>query len=208
MAFESAISATKTQYLHYTRELITQTLTSVNKTISDSMLLMWGKKCWKFLDFASIKSDSKAAAKKRVHSKVPKTPEQEVFEEFSDFYLFAHEFLCLASNSISRLEIVKDIFQPNFTLRKIECGLSKDQIKQYLYELTSEDRKGECRPNKLLETYLENDFFDHTPTRDEGYAMSNKEAGIEPSKKLMTIFPSNVKPLEYEIRKNTLGDSV
>ena len=65
------------------------------------MLLMWGKKCWKFLDFASIKSDSKAAAKKRVHSKVPKTPEQEVFEEFSDFYLFAHEFLCLASNSIS-----------------------------------------------------------------------------------------------------------
>jgi hypothetical protein len=38
--------------------------------------------------------------------------------------------------------------------------------------------------------------------------MSNKEAGIEPSKKLMTIFPSNVKPLEYEIRKNTLGDSV
>jgi hypothetical protein len=89
----------------------------------------------------------------------------------------------------------------------MECGLSKDSIKQYLYELTSDDRSGEYRPNKLLEIFLENDFYDKTPTRDEGLTISNKEAGIEPSKKLMTLFPENVKPLEYEVRRTSLRES-
>ena len=79
---------------------------SVNKTISDSMLLMWCKKCWKYLEFSQIKSGSKAATKKKVTSKIAKSPEQEAFEEFADFYLFPHEFLCLASNALHRLEVV------------------------------------------------------------------------------------------------------
>lgn len=59
-----------------------------------------------------------------------------------------------------------------------------------------------------MEIFQENDFYDHLPTKFEGKVMTNKEAGVEPSKKLMTIFPSNVKPLEYEILRMTLGDSV
>jgi hypothetical protein len=55
---------------------------------------------------------------------------------------------------------------------------------------------------------VENDFYDKIPFRDEGLCMTNREAGIEPSKKLMSLFPENIKPLEYELRKNNLRDSV
>jgi hypothetical protein len=102
---------------------------SVGKTVSTSMFIMWCKKCWKYLDYAYIKCESKSAMKKKHSFKGSKSPEQEAIDEFAEFYIFAHEFLCLAANSISRSNIVESIFQPNFELRKIECGFTKDQIK-------------------------------------------------------------------------------
>jgi hypothetical protein len=41
----------------------------------------------------------------------------------------------------------------------------------------------------LIELFVETDFFEKPPTRDEGNAISNKDAGVEASKKHMSIFP-------------------
>jgi hypothetical protein len=39
-------------------------------------------------------------------------------DEFKDFYLFPHEYLCLACNSFERLDIMKTIPKPEFQLKK------------------------------------------------------------------------------------------
>jgi hypothetical protein len=84
--------------------------------------MMWCKKCWKFLDSAHSNSEAKTGPKKKVNSKVIKTKEQEAFDDFSNFYIFPHEFLCLASNNIDRLAVIDKISKPNFDLRKVEVG--------------------------------------------------------------------------------------
>jgi hypothetical protein len=94
---------------------------------------------------------------------------------------------------VRRVEIIQNIFKPNFELRKIEIGLSKDQVKSYLYEMTTKDISGELRPNKLLDIFVENDFYEKPLIKDEGYCMTNKQAGIEPSRKSLTLFPENLK---------------
>ena len=90
----------------------------------------------------------------------------------------------------------------------MSCGVSRDQVKQSLYELTSSDIEGELRPNKLLEIFLENDFYEKTPSRDDGDCLSNKIAGIDPSRKFMTLFPETLKIIELNHTKNTLKDSI
>ena len=36
------------------------------------------------------------------------------YNEFQDFYIFPHEFLCLAANSHNRNEIIKKVYSPNW----------------------------------------------------------------------------------------------
>jgi hypothetical protein len=40
------------------------------------------------------------------------------FNEFSDFYIFPHEFLCLSANSHNRDEIMKTVYKPNWEVLK------------------------------------------------------------------------------------------
>ena len=63
MAFESTANCQKTQHLPYNKKVLAKTLMSVNKIISNSMLIMWIKKCWKYMDFAQIISNSKSKKK-------------------------------------------------------------------------------------------------------------------------------------------------
>jgi hypothetical protein len=48
----------------------------------------------------------------------------ETFEEMQDFFIFPHEFLCLACNASDRLELLQHMYRPNFKLRKTEiCNI-------------------------------------------------------------------------------------
>ena len=42
------------------------------------------------------------------------------FEEFSDFFIFPHEFLCLLCNANDRMNLHDNIDRPNMKLRKTE----------------------------------------------------------------------------------------
>jgi hypothetical protein len=54
-----------------------------------------------------------------------------------------------------------------------------DAKKFFYYNLTDEDLKGDCRPHYLLLDKLEENFFEHFPKRDEGFALDNRAAGIK-----------------------------
>ncbi len=73
-----------------------------------------------------------------------------------------------------------EIFNPDTALKSI---YSLDKRKYYLYNLDEEDIKGEIIPTKILQKNFELRFFENIPIKDEGYALLNKIAGIEPSKK-------------------------
>ena len=112
------------------------------------------------------------------------------FEDFKDFYMFAHEFLALACNSRDRLNLVLNAYVPNFNneVKETIKGLNLNRFnavdanKFFYYEMTDEDLKGDCRPHFLLLDQLEEDFFEHIPKRDEGFALSNNAAGFEINK--------------------------
>ena len=52
-----------------------------------------------------------------------------------------------------------------------------------MYKLSRDEIKGDFRPYGILKKELENDFYDNIPNQDEGHTISNKQAGINPTKK-------------------------
>jgi hypothetical protein len=101
--------------------------------------------------------------------------------------MFPHEFLALACNSRDRISLVSTVYKPNFksSIKETIKGLNLNKFnavdanKFFYYDMTEEDLKGDCRPHFLLQDALEDDFFEHIPRRDEGFALSNNQAGFE-----------------------------
>jgi len=56
-------------------------------------------------------------------------------------------------------------------------------LSSFTFKLDKSELAGEYRPNKILKKELETDFYEHIPTHEEGLALTNKAAGISPSKK-------------------------
>jgi hypothetical protein len=42
------------------------------------------------------------------------------YDDFKDFYIFPHEFLCLAANSHNRLSLIGKVYKPNWNDLKIK----------------------------------------------------------------------------------------
>jgi hypothetical protein len=131
------------QQLPLSEKVIKQALMPLNRAMPQSMLIMWCKKCWRYLECSEIKMKSGGNTKK-------KRPDDacihcHTFEEFSDFFIFPHEFLCLLCNANDRMNLHDNIDRPNMKLRKTEIfniaskkggKATLESKKQYFYQVT------------------------------------------------------------------------
>lgn len=73
--------------------------------------------------------------------------------------------------------------------------------------MTQEDIKGECRPSHLPSDRLHDTFYDNLPVRTDGFALPNKEAGINISKRDKSLGISN-KQVDYNLKKTNLREQI
>ena len=105
-------------------------------------------------------------------------------EGFKDFYIYPYEFLSLICNAKNRLEVIQKHFNPNFRLQKIIFkNANNSGNANFVYRIEDEELRGDLRPNHLLNRKLEDNFYENIFTYDIGQAISNEEAGINPSRR-------------------------
>lgn len=71
--------------------------------------------------------------------------------------------------------------------------------------MTEKDLKGETRPRHLVKNKCEFQFYENLPTRTDGDALTDKEAGINICKKDMALNLSQ-KNADYTLRRMNLRD--
>jgi len=104
-------------------------------------------------------------------------------------FLYPYEYLSMVCNAKYRINVLANCSKPNFNTEKSyntvvgPRGASAGPSKFFVYKLHRDELRGDYRPNIVLALELENDFYEHIPTHDEGLALTNKAAGINPSKK-------------------------
>lgn len=95
----------------------------------------------------------------------------------------------MVCNAKYRINVLESCSKPNFSIEKSyntvvgPRGGASGPKGFFVYKMHREELRGDYRPNIALHEELENDFYEHIPIHDEGLALSNKAAGINPSKK-------------------------
>lgn len=115
-----------------------------------------------------------------------------IADEYKNFYVFPHEYLCLICNAKDRVNMLENAFKLNFALEKELISNNLQPMKHQInansfivYNLTKAEEGDwrDWRPTKILNAELEADFYDNIPQNDDGMAFTNKRAGINPTKK-------------------------
>lgn len=78
------------------------------------------------------------------------------YDDFKDFYIFPHEYLCLAANSHNRLKLIGKVYKPNWEDLKIKGQsnlnqpINLEQKCQFLFEFGDEDLNGPGQPHGIF----------------------------------------------------------
>ena len=89
--------------------------------------------------------------------------------------------------------MLRNAYNPSYNLEK--SMFRQQQLGQrftvnnnrFIYKLTKDELVGDSRPVNILSEEMKDDFYDNIPILDEGQCLSNKDVGLNPSKKAKNL---------------------
>ena len=85
--------------------------------------------------------------------------------------------------------MLKNAYNPSFNLEKSMFRQQQSGSRfavnnnRFIYKLSKDEITGDSRPVNILQEEMKEDFYDNIPIVDEGQCLTNKDVGLNPSKK-------------------------
>ena len=92
--------------------------------------------------------------------------------------------------------MLRNAYNPSFNLEKSMFRQQQSNSSgqrftvnnnRFIYKLSKDEITGDSRPINILQEEMKDDFYDNIPIIDEGHCLTNKDVGLNPSKKLKNL---------------------